>query len=207
MPAKWMVAFTLLFLSNLCFGQKKFKVVAKETGSWMEIYSLIDEQGKLIRELDTSIYTLTWNREQYGYFVIFSMKNQPGWMAIDANENILFEVYNMYIGEPGPDELVEEKIRIVDSSGRIGFANYLGQIIIPPQFEFVTSFHNGKAIIQQSCKLVPVGDHGKEGGCRHFSRVCEMSGYINEKGIVQKIGCYSFQQIEKEINWKLPDEE
>jgi hypothetical protein len=141
-----------MFFCNLLYGQKKFKVVAKETGTWRDIYCLVDEQGKLIRELDTAKYYVCFNNEQYVYFAIFGIKNSPRWTAIDADENVLFQVYNTSFGEPSPDNLIEDKIRIVDENNKIGFANNKGTIIIKPLFEVATSFHKGKAIIGDKCK-------------------------------------------------------
>ncbi len=170
------------------------------------MYSLVDEQGKLIRQLDTSKYYVSFNNGQFGYFAVFGKKESSGWTAIDANENELFKVYNTSFGEPSPDDLIENKIRIVDENGKIGFANNKGEIIIKPQFEIATSFHNGKAIIGEICKKVPWDEHAKETDCHHYSIECKTHGFINEKGIVIKKGEYSFEQIMKEIDWKIPGE-
>lgn len=196
----------LLLFCNFCFGQKKFKVEVKETGTWRDIYSLVDEDGKIIRQLDTATYYVSFNNDQYVYFAVFGKKGSSGWTAIDANENELFKVYNTSYGEPSPDYLIENKIRIIDENDRIGFANDKGAIIINPQFETVTSFYKNKAIIGQLCKQVPWEEHANETDCQHYSIVCEKHGYINDKGIVIKIGAYSFDQIRKEIDWKMPDE-
>ena len=80
------------------------------------------------------------------------------------------------------------------------------KIIINPKFEGVTSFHKGKAIISKSCKITPIGDHSKERSCFHFNITCKKYGYINDKGKIEKIGEYTFNQIKKEINWKSPEE-
>ena len=196
----------LLFFCHFAYGQKKFKVEVKETDNWRNIYSLVDEQGKVIRQLDTSMYYVCLSNDQFGYFAVFGKKGSSGWTAIDANENVLFKVYNTSSGEPSPDELIENKIRIVDHDEKIGFANNKGKIIIKPQFEIATSFHNGKAIIGETCKKVPWDEHAKESDCHHYSIECKMHGYINDKGIVLKKGAYSFEQIMKEIDWKVPDE-
>jgi hypothetical protein len=190
---------------NLCYGQKKFKVETRDTANWKHIYSLVDEQGKIIRQLDTAKYYVSFGGSQYGYFAIFGKKGSPGWTAIDADEKELFNVYNTSSGEPTPDDLIENKIRIVDGKNRIGFANNKGEVIIKPQFEIATSFHNGKAIIGQACKEEPWDKHAKESDCHHYSIICKKHGYINEKGRVLKIGNYSFDQIIKEIDWKMPD--
>jgi hypothetical protein len=170
------------------------------------MYSLVDEKGKLIRQLDTSKYLMCFNPDQYVYFGIFGLKGFKGWAAIDANEKILFDVYNTSLGEPSPDYLVEDKIRIVDSNNLIGFANTKGQVIINPQFESATSFQKGKAVIGQTCKIFPWGGLTKASDCNHFTIICQRHGYINETGMTLKIGEFSFDQIIKEINWKAPDE-
>ncbi len=193
----------LLLSTNFSYGQKKFKVVATETGR--PSYSIVDEDGKLLRQLDTAKYFMCFNPDQYVHFAIVAMEGSSGWPAIDADEKILFEVYNTSFGEPSPDRLVENKIRIVDDRNLIGFANNKGQVIIKPQFEFATSFHKGKSIIGKSCEKVPWDEHADESNCHHFSIVCEKHGYINDQGAILKLGEFSFEQIVKEIEWKDPD--
>lgn len=195
---------SILFL-NCLYAQTKFKVRQDETETWRSIYSLIDEKGKQLRVLDSSKYIMSFTIDNYGYFAVFVKKGFPGWVAIDTNENILFEVYNTSHGEPSPDYLIENKIRIIDGDAKIGFANEKGEVIIKPQFEIVTSFHNGKAIIGEKCRKVPWNAHENEGDCQHFSIVCERYGYINDKGEILKIGDYSFDDIMKEIDWKPHD--
>lgn len=202
----FIIVFIILLTCNLSYGQKQFKVVVQETDTWTSIYTLVDENEKLIRQLDTSKYYMCFITDQFGYFAIFGLKGISGWAAIDADEKVLFKVYNTSFGEPTPDYLVDGKIRIVDENNRIGFANNRGTVIIKPQFEIATSFHKGKAIIGQQCKKVPWEEHAKEGDCQHFSIVCNRNGYINEKGVIVKIGNHSFDQIVKLIDWKSPDE-
>lgn len=197
---------SVLFLSNLS-AQTKFKVEQKETKTWKSVYSLIDEKNNLIKVLDSSKYYVSFNNDDYRYFAVFGKKGSPGWTAIDSNENILFQVYNTSFGEPTPDYLIENKIRIINGKNKIGFANEKGQIIIKPQFEIVTSFHNGKAIIGEKCKKVPWSEHIKEEDCKHYSIVCENFGYINEKGEILKLGNYTFEEIKNEIDWKADERE
>jgi hypothetical protein len=113
---------SVLFLSNLS-AQTKFKVEQKETKTWKSVYSLNDEKNNLIKVLDSSKYCVTFNNDDYRYFAVFGKKGSPGWTAIDSNENILFQVYNTSFGEPTPDYLIENKIRIIDNENKIGFAN------------------------------------------------------------------------------------
>ena len=204
---KTILTIFLLLTFTISYGQKKFKVVEKETETWRSIYYLVDTNGKTIRQLDTSKYYTCFTIDGYGYFAIFGKKDFKGWAAIDADENVLFNVYNTSFGEPTPDYIVENKIRIVDSANLIGFANNKGKIIIKPKYEIATSFHNGKAIVGQSCTKKLWGDgHLKESDCHHYSIICKKHGFINAKGEIKKIGNYSFEQIAKEINWKETEE-
>ena len=196
----------LLFLCQFSYGQQKFKVQIEETDTWRNIYTLVDEKGRVIRQLDTSLYHICLSGDQFGYFAIFGKKGYSGWAAIDANETVLFNVYNTSFGEPTPDQLIENKIRIVGSDDKIGFANHKGEIVIQPQFEIVTSFNKGKAIIGETCKKVPWNEHGDEAGCHHYSIICKTHGYINGKGVVIKKGAYTFEQIVKEIKWQAPED-
>lgn len=207
------IIFTLvLSLSvSITYGQKKFKVVVKETGGWQELFSLVDEKGKLIRKLDPDRYFVCFNPDEYVYFAIFGLRkgldDGPGWTAINVEEKALFNVFNTSDGEPSPDNFVENKIRIVDNNNLIGYADHKGQIIIEPQFEFATTFYKGKAIVGNNCKKVPWDTHTNETDCNHSSFICEKYGYINEKGTLMKMGAYTFDQIINEIGWKKPDEQ
>ena len=202
----FVLIFILLFFSGSLSAQKRFKVVLNEANTMVDSYYLIDENGKIFRELDTLKYSICFTQYSYGYFAVFGMKNIKGWAAIDANEQILFNVYNASDGEPNPDKLVEGKIRIVNSDNLIGFANSKGQVIIRPQFESVSTFYKGKAIIGKACKEVPWDAHESENGCHHYSIVCRKHGYINSKGIVLKIGNFKVGNIMREIGWKAPKE-
>jgi hypothetical protein len=200
-----LITFSLLLINHLLVGQEQFKVVVEETGTWKMIFNLVNEEGELIKQLDTAKYfSIDFNNEELGYFAIFGLTGVTGWHAIDVNENILFEVFNTSFGEPSPDRITENKIRIVNQHGKIGFANNKGRIVIEPQFEVATSFHNGFTIIGENCKKIPLENHEHETDCEHFSMICERHGYINENGKIIKIGGYTFEQIMKEINWKMP---
>lgn len=198
------IILSFVFLSNLN-AQNKFKVEQKETETWRSLYSINDEKENLIKQLDSSKYLVSFNDTNLRYFAIFLIKGHRGWSAIDSNEKILFEVYNQG-DEINPDYLVENKIRIVDENQKIGFANEKGEIIIKPQFEIVTSFHNGKAIIGQICNKIPWDEHAKEDDCHHYSIVCKKYGYINELGEIVESGYSTFEEIQNKINWKSPEE-
>jgi hypothetical protein len=179
-----------------------FKIKVEETSNWRSIYYIVNKNGETIKKLDSAKYSISFNADKYQYFAIFSIKGESGWSAIDINEKILFKVYNTSFGEPSPDELVENKIRIVDKNDKIGFADSKGKILIKPQFEIATTFYKGKAIIGESCDKVPWDKHAKEEDCHHYSIVCKKHGYINQNGAILQIGNFSFEEIQKKIKWK-----
>ena len=206
MKAIWTLIFFSLLLASC--SQKEavpFKVEGTETGTWKMIFDLVDSEGKTITTLDTSKYaSIDLNNQKLGYFAVFMIADTQGMFAIDVDEKILFEVYNRDVGVPYPDELIEGKIRIVDKDDRVGFANEFGQVVIEPQFEVATSFNKGKAIIGQECRKVPWhADDGEKGDCTHYSVECKEYGYIDTNGDIKKIGQYTFDEIQEEINWTL----
>jgi hypothetical protein len=202
---KYFFLLILLSIFSTAIGQKKFKIKVEETSDWRSIYYIVDEKGETIKKLDSAKYSFSSNGDKYQSFAVFHKKGESGWCAIDINEKILFKVYNTSFGEPSPDELIENKIRIVDENNKIGFADNNGKIIIKPQFEIVTTFHKGKAIIGESCDKIPWDEHAKEEDCHHYSIVCKKHGYINQNGEVLQIGNYSFEEIQKKIKWKAPE--
>lgn len=193
-------------ISSWCCSQEKFLVRQIKTVDNKYGYQLVDEKGNIIKELDRNKYIACFNTDQLGYFAIFAMKNESGWIAINKAEDKLFKVYNTSFGEPSPDELVDKKIRIVDEHGRIGFANEKGQIVITPQFEMVSEYYKGKAIIGESCEKIPWEKHQEEhsGGCHHYSISCTRNGYINGSGKIIRLGNFTFAEIADEIKWKSP---
>lgn len=184
-------------------AQQKFRVKSKRTPNRHSVYTLEDEKGNTLRELDSSNYMVCFSEDQWGYFAVFAIKGQKGWIAIDAREQQLFEVYNTSFGEPSPDELRGDRIRIVDQYNKIGFADKKGKIVIKPQFEMVSSFHKGKAIVGESCRKIPWGPHEEEpGGCHHYSVACNKHGYIDHLGNLKMLEDLSFEELAKKIKWK-----
>jgi len=185
------LVFFILFLfffpkGNAQCTTEKFTLLRSDTIA-SENYTLVMDSGK-VRKLNPNKYIVSLTYHEKGYFAIFSIKGQKGWTAIDFNEKTLFEVYNTISNEPWPDQLIEDRIRILGKNKKIGFANECGKIIIKPKFDYATSFNNGYAIV------------GKK--CPDSSNKCNKYGYVNKNGKVLKIGNYTFDQIQKEINWK-----
>lgn len=67
-----------------------------------------------------------------------------------------------YLYDNGPDYLSEGLMRIQDSSGKIGYADEKGKIVISPQFAFGYPFKNGhaKVTLQGHEEVVP-GSNGE----------------------------------------------
>lgn len=163
-------------------------------------YVFVNPKGDTVTRLDTAKYTVCFS-DTIRYFAVVGIRNKSGWWAIDKNEKPLFKIYNTSSGEPSPDELREGMIRIVDDSGKIGFANDKGEIVIKPQFEAASSFYKGKAIIGRQCQQVLWCCKG-ENEDKHYIIDCKQAGYMNKKGQVRKVGNWTFEQIQKEIGWK-----
>jgi hypothetical protein len=83
------------------------------------------------------------------------LKKSGEWVAIDKNEQELFEVFGY---DNGPDYPSDGVFRII-RHGLIGYANTDGQIIIEPQFKCAFPFEKGKAKVSFDCQSVPEGEH------------------------------------------------
>ena len=63
----------------------------------------------------------------------------------------LFDVFKY---DNGPDYPSEGLFRIVDKEGLIGFADTIGNLVIPPRYRFAYPFTNGKAKVTDTGKLL-----------------------------------------------------
>lgn len=83
-------------------------------------------------------------------------KPNSGFIAIDRQENILYEVF---IFDNGPDEISEGLFRIVKNK-KIGYADFeTGKIVIQPQFDCAFPFKNAAAKVSIDCKTESAGEH------------------------------------------------
>jgi hypothetical protein len=76
-------------------------------------------------------------------------------VAIDRNENILFD---LYLFDNWPDEVSEGLFR-VKRNEKIGYANEHGQIVIPCQFDCAFPFENGRAKVTYHCEFKEHDEH------------------------------------------------
>lgn len=74
-------------------------------------------------------------------------KSGVGFVGINRNEEVLFEVFPF---DNGPDEPVEGLMRIINGE-KIGYANTEGEIISAPRFDGAWSFSEGMAGVCSGC--------------------------------------------------------
>ena len=203
----------LLYVCAGCVTNSKAAKYQIGTTNWVfGEYFLLNASGDTIKKLEKHDYIVSF-AGNFEKFAVLGIRGERDWCAIDIHENILFKVANIPLEEPfSPDHLVEDRIRIIDTTRNYGFANTKGKIVIKPQFELVTQFHNGFAIIAEDCHKVywkddeetddEETDHVEHEVCNHYSLKCNKHGYIDKRGKIIKFGNYTFEEIQKEIGWE-----
>jgi len=84
------------------------------------------------------------------------VKPNSGFLAIDRQENVIYEVFPF---DNGPDESSEGLFRIL-ANKKIGFADSLtGKVVIKPQFDCAWPFKNGIAEVSTDCSTQQEGEH------------------------------------------------
>ena len=138
-----------------------------------EMYELSDTCGYINLLGDTIIpinkYTHCF-KEVVVNFAIVSYENKL--IAIDQNENVLFDIY---LFDNGPDYIQSGLFRVV-RDGKIGYADKNGQIIIAPRYSCAFPFENGKTKVAYKCTQKQNGgtEYEKSRSMRWF--------YIDKKG-------------------------
>ena len=106
--------------------------------------------------------------------VMLEDENGNRWVAIDRNENVLFDIY---IFDNGPDYTSEGLFR-VRRNGKIGFANENGEVVIPCVYECALPFNDGRAKVALSCTQ---SVHDGE-GCQHEAPISDEWYFIDRTG-------------------------
>jgi hypothetical protein len=84
------------------------------------------------------------------------VKPHTGFVAIDRQENILYQVFPF---DNGPDIASDGLFRIIENS-KIGFANSItGKVVINPQFDCAWPFIHGVAKVSTECTDRSDGEH------------------------------------------------
>ena len=173
--------------SNLiCYEQKHNKIK----------YSFKNQKGGTVLGLDSSVFERCFT-DTLQYFAIVKYKNKKGFSAIDKNKKVLFSVFDNSGQGTYPDIVNEGMIRIVNDIGKIGFANFKGEIIIPPTFDYAEKFYKNSSIVGNECKNKIVGEYetveGKFGSMYEFT--CVKAGYIDNFGKRYLWGEYSVHDL------------
>lgn len=99
------------------------------------------------------------------------VKPNSGFVAINRQENVLYEVFPF---DNGPDYPSDGLFRIIENN-KIGYANSLtGKVVIKPQFDCAWPFENGVAKVSNDCKIQIEGEH--------YSWVSDSWFYIDKTG-------------------------
>lgn len=115
-------------------------------------YGYADRNGKAVIPLGK--YTMCFTDTFRTYAIV--LKPQSGFVAIDRQENVL---YNVFPFDNGPDYVEDGLFRIIEDH-KIGFADAkTGTVIIKPQFDCAFPFENGKAKVSTDCKSQFKGEH------------------------------------------------
>lgn len=84
------------------------------------------------------------------------VKPKSGFIAIDRQENVLYEVFPF---DNGPDEPSEGVFRMLMDK-KIGYADsFTGIVLIKPQFDCAWPFENSVAEVSTDCKTQLEGEH------------------------------------------------
>lgn len=98
-------------------------------------------------------------------------KPYSGFIAIDRQENILYQVFAY---DNGPDYISDGVFRIIENK-KLGFAEAAtGEVVIKPQFDCAFPFKKGVAKVSINCEIQADGEHN--------SWISNDWLYINKKG-------------------------
>ncbi len=104
-------------------------------------------------------YPICWTDTIKNMGVVYEKTDSSaGYIAIDPELNVLYEVYYY---DNGPDWLEDGLFRIM-RNGKIGYADEDGFIKIKPQFACANQFDEGRAKVALHCELIPEGEHTRQ---------------------------------------------
>jgi hypothetical protein len=160
------------------FDLKRDKIndtlIAVSTDSLIELGSPV---GFINASGDTVIpigrYSHCWTDTLKTFAIVFDNENTNGrTVAIDRNENILFDIFFF---DNWPDEISEGLFR-VKRNDKIGYADKNGVIQIPCVYQCAYRFENGKAKVAYHCK-----ESKKD--CEHKKPQSDEWFFIDKNGI------------------------
>jgi len=115
-------------------------------------YGYKNSNGEIVIPLGKYLRCFTDTFKTYAIVV----KSNSGFLAIDRQETVLYEVFPF---DNGPDEPYEGIFRIL-ADKKIGYADSMtGKVVIKPQFDCAWPFENGVAKVSTDCKTQQEGEH------------------------------------------------
>lgn len=115
-------------------------------------YGYRDTKGATVIPLGK--YTVCFTDTFRTYAIV--LKPNSGFIAIDRQENVLYQVF---LFDNGPDYVEEGLFRIIENN-KIGFADaQTGKVVITPQFDCAFPFVNGTAQVSNDCSSRMNGEH------------------------------------------------
>jgi len=155
---KQLISIILIFIFTLCNlnvsgqGKESNNYFILFTDTIKDEYGYKNQNGEILIELGK--YSICYTDTFKTYAIV--LKHGSGFVAIDRQQNIL---YNVFPFDNGPDYPSEVLFRI-KKDNKIGYADSsTGTIIIKPQFDCAYPFKNGIAKVSIDCIEKPQGVH------------------------------------------------
>ena len=154
------------------FGQTTTLGNQQNNDFWLKVYDAVGECGYADAmgtiHIDFGKYPVCFTDTMYHYAVVY--KPDRGLIAINRDEK---ELFNVFAVDNGPDYIREGLFRIINDN-KIGFANESGEIVIEPQFDYVTAFSDGLAAFCVKCRFEKEGEYKSVSG--------GLWGFVNAEG-------------------------
>ena len=92
--------------------------------------------------------------DSHGLVAVLSPKE--GWMYVSRSGKVV--IRGVPVMDNGADSFHEGLVRIV-RNGKYGFANRVGQVVIPAIYDGAMNFENGHAVVCKGCETSREGEH------------------------------------------------
>lgn len=130
----------------------------RSNNNWILCSDTNNKYGYLNLKGDTVIacgkYEMCITDTFKNYAIVY--KNKQGWVAINKNEQVLYQVFPF---DNGPDVVENGLFRIIDNN-KIGYAEAQnGNIIIKPQFSCAYPFYENFAKVSNNCEIEKVNEY------------------------------------------------
>ncbi|RXQ88493.1 WG repeat-containing protein [Ancylomarina salipaludis] len=182
-----LILIALIFFVSVCgYGQqqKNDDLIKVFVGEFDEVgveSGYVNIAGDTIIPIGKYHYCYTDTLRNYAIV----LRKQGGLIAIDKNDQELFEIFWF---DNGPDPISEGLFRI-KKNGKIGYANKYGEIIIVPQFDCAFPFKNGKAKVSNDCRIIPEDEH-KRWESENWFYIDQTGKKMNLNALQQRVLCY-----------------